>query len=225
VDEAVEPSFGKTFSDILDGFPVLMADDSTRYYFHPCDRVDMLRFHLPMSIRRGFIFLGGCSSGGSGGWLVFCFLPSFSGIGFVGGVLVLEVCAMRVELADGVICRDLETDDDSFVVFLCVGFRIFWESICAVSIHAICVAASIVTHDLAAAVLRSLGGCTGGDGKSFAGVLTPLVGLLFVIWGWPVRRPVSDSGDDEETTCCRVPECSMDQKHALCVLLMGLLKF
>jgi hypothetical protein len=53
----------------------------------------------------------------------FCFLSSFSGIGFVGGVLVLVVCAVRVELADGVICRDLETDDDFFVVFLCVGFR------------------------------------------------------------------------------------------------------
>jgi len=148
----------------------------------------------------------------------FCFLPSFSGIGFVGGVLVLEVCVVRVELADGVICRDLETNYDLFVVFLYVGFLIFCESICAVSIHAVCVAASFVTHDLAAAAWRSLGGCTGGDGKSFAGVLihllvspswctlTPLVGLLFVVWGWPVRRPVSDSGDDEATACCRLPE-------------------
>ena len=167
----------------------------------------------------------------------FCFLPSFSGIGFVGGVLVLEVCAVRVELADGVICRDLKTDDDFFVVFLYVGFRIFCESICVVSIHAVYVAASFVTHDLAAATWRSIGGCTGGDGKSFAGVLIhllvspscctliPLVGSLFVVWGWPVRRPVSDSGDEEETACCRLPERSMDQKHALCVLLMGLLKF
>jgi hypothetical protein len=60
-DEVVEPSFGETFSDILDGFPVLAADDSMRYYFHPSNRVDMC---LPVSIRRGFVFLGGCSSGG-----------------------------------------------------------------------------------------------------------------------------------------------------------------
>ena len=53
----------------------------------------------------------------------FCFLPSFSGIDFVGAVLVLEVCTVRCACgADGVICRDLETDDDFIVVFLYVGF-------------------------------------------------------------------------------------------------------
>jgi hypothetical protein len=45
----------------------------------------------------------------------------------------------------------------------------------------------------------------------------PLAGLLLVDWGWPVRRPVSDS--DEHRVCSG---CSMDKKHASSVLLMGL---
>ena len=36
--EAVEPSFGDTFSEILDGFPDLAGDDNMRYYFQPCER-------------------------------------------------------------------------------------------------------------------------------------------------------------------------------------------
>ena len=40
--EAVEPSFGDIFSDILHNFRDLVGDDNMRYYFQPCKRVEFV---------------------------------------------------------------------------------------------------------------------------------------------------------------------------------------
>jgi hypothetical protein len=39
----------------------------------------------------------------------------------------------------------------------------------------------------------------------------PLVGLLFVVWGWMVRQLASDPGNDEEMTACLWPVHSTNQ--------------
>jgi hypothetical protein len=100
---------------------------------------------------------------------------------------------------------------------------------------------------------RSFGGCINGDGVfidllslqgnsggrvSFLARLAvhlpvcsgwciqiPLVGLLFVVWGWTVRQLASNPGNDEEMAACLWPVRSTNQQHALGMFFVGSLNF
>jgi hypothetical protein len=49
----------------------------------------------------------------------------------------------------------------------------------------------------------------------------PLMGLLFVVWSWPVSQLASDSGDDEEMPACLWLMRSTNLQYTLGVFFMA----